>query len=69
MRVRADRIEMEIEEKIGAVSKKEQAGRSLRIFCCTPQQKDLMLQGGAVAGVEVDVMEPRQRKEPSARAR
>ena len=39
----------------------EQAGRSLRVFCCSQQQKDAMLCGGCtVAGVEVaNCTEPR----------
>ena len=51
------------------MAKIQQAGKSLRIFCVTQQQKDLMLRGGIVAGVEVEVTEPRRMKERTARKR
>ena len=58
-KIRADIIEAEIIEKFSEVAKIEQSRSSLRILCKTEQQKELMLRGGSVAGVEVQVTEPR----------
>ena len=58
-RLRADVVEKKIAEKYSAVVKIEQAGRSLRIFCSTQQQKEQMLRGGSMAGVEIECTEPR----------
>ena len=66
-RLHADTIEKGIIEKFGEVKKIEQAGRSLRVFCLSSEQKEKMLQGGTVAGAEVDVTEPRRREEKPQR--
>ena len=51
-KIGADIIEAEIIQKFSAVVKVEQSRSSLRILCKTQQQKELMLRGGSVAGVE-----------------
>ena len=58
-RIRADVLEAEIEKKFSEVVKIEQSRNSLKIYCNTQQQKEKLLRGGTVAGVEVLVTEPR----------
>ena len=57
-RIRADVIEAEIERKYSAVVKIEQSRHSLKILCSSEQQKELVLRGGTVAGVDVKVTVP-----------
>ena len=57
-RIRADVLEAEIEKKFSEVVKIEQSRNSLKIYCNTQQQKEKLLRGGTVAGIEVDVSEP-----------
>ena len=66
-KIRTDIIEGEIIVKFSMVAKIEQSRSSLRILCKTQQQKELMLRGGSVAGVEVQVTEPRGMRSRSVR--